>query len=123
MIKKINLAIFSSFYFIAGVNHFWHPESYLALIPPYFSCKPALNYISGMLEIACALLMLIASTRKVAMWLTIILLTAIIPAHIYLIKSHGCTSEKFCFPEWIAWIRLFPLQFILMWWAYKTGKA
>lgn len=123
MIKKINLAIFSSFYFIAGVNHFWHPESYLALIPPYFSHKPALNYISGILEIVCALLMLIASTRKVAMWLTIILLTAFIPAHIYLIKLHGCPAEKFCFPEWIAWIRLFPLQFVLMWWAYKTGKA
>lgn len=123
MFKKINLTIFSLFYFIAGINHFWHPANYIKIIPPYFPFKEFINYASGILEIACSILMLIPATRKLSMYLTIILLTAFIPAHIYLIQLNGCASADFCFPAWLAWVRLFPLQFILIWWAYKTGTA
>lgn len=122
MLKKINLAAFCIFYFVAGCNHFWHPVNYIKIIPPYFLFKEGINYASGILEIACSLLMLFSSTRKYGMYLIIFLLTAFIPAHIYLIQLHGCGSKNFCFPEWIAWIRLFPFQFLLMWWAYKTWK-
>jgi len=122
VIKKINLSVFCFFYFTAGCNHFIHPENYLKIIPPFFSHKEAINYISGSLEVICAQLMLFHSTRKYGMYLTILLLVAFIPAHIYMIQLNGCVSRDFCFPEWIAWVRLFPLQFILIWWAYKTWK-
>ncbi|MEO6219105.1 MAG: hypothetical protein ABIO81_01665 [Ginsengibacter sp.] len=122
MLKRINLIIFSLFYLIAGINHFWHPLNYVAIIPPYFPFKEAINYASGILEIGCSLSMLFSSTRKTGVCLTIILLIAFIPAHIYLIQLKGCVSANFCYPEWVAWVRLFPLQFVLMWWAYNTGK-
>lgn len=120
MLKKINLIVFCVFYLGAGCNHFIHPQNYLKIIPPYFPYKEFINYSSGFLEINCSLLMLISYTRKYAMVLTIALLIAFIPAHIYLIQLNGCVSENFCFPAWIAWLRLIPFQFILMWWAYKT---
>ncbi len=123
MFKKINLAIFCIFYFAAGCNHFWHPVNYIKIIPPYFPFKEFINYASGSLEIACSLLMLFSSTRKYGMYLIIFLLVAFIPAHIYLIQLHGCVSKNFCFPEWVVWVRLFPLQFVLMWWAFKTSKS
>ena len=122
MLKKINLTVFCLFYFGAGCNHFLHPLNYLEMIPPYFPFKEAVNYTSGILEISCSLLMMFSSTRKPAMYLAIILLVAFIPAHVYLIQLHGCISKDFCFSEWMAWVRLFPLQFILIWWAYKTWK-
>ncbi len=123
MLKKINLAVFCLFYLGAGINHFWHPVNYLAIIPPYFPFKELINYTSGVLEITSALLMLLPATRRVAMYLTIFLLIAFIPAHIYMIQLNGCVSPAFCFPAWLAWVRLFPLQFVLIWWAYKTGTS
>lgn len=123
MLKKINLVIFCLFYFGAGINHFWHPLNYLSLIPPYFPFKEMINYLSGILEISVALLMLFTSMRKMGGYLTIFLLIAFIPAHIYMIQLHGCVSPGLCYPAWVAWIRLFPLQFLLIWWAYKTGAA
>lgn len=123
MLKKINLFVFISFYLVAGVNHFVHPVNYLAIIPPYLPFKEGINYLSGALEIVCAILMAIPSLRLLGSWCIIALLVALIPAHIYLIQVNGCPSSSFCFPPWIAWVRLIPFQFILMWWAYKTGKS
>ncbi len=122
LFKKINLAIICLFYFIAGCNHFIHPANYIKIIPPYLPYKEAINYVSGSLEVIAAQLMLFVSTRKYGVWLIIFLLIAFIPAHVYLIQLHGCVSKGFCFPEWVAWVRLFPLQFLLIWWVYKTGK-
>ena len=118
--RKINLAIFGIFYFVAGCNHFAHPGIYRQFIPPYFRYQEAINYVSGSLEVICAQLMLFAATRKFGMYLTILLLLVFIPAHVYMIQLHGRISREFSFPEWVAWVRLFPLQFVLIWWAYKT---
>ncbi len=122
LFKKINLAVFCLFYFAAGCNHFLHPANYLKIIPLYFPFKLFINYASGTLEIICSVLMIFSAPRKFSMYLTIALLIAFIPAHIYLIQLGGCVSKSFCFPSWVAWIRLFPLQFILIWWAFETWK-
>jgi uncharacterized membrane protein len=95
---------------------------YVSIIPLYLPFKELINYASGVLEMICSLLMLIRATRKYAMYLTIILLILFIPAHVYLIQLHGCGTNDFCFANLLAWIRLFPFQFVLMWWAYKTWQ-
>lgn len=119
--KSINLIVLSGFYIIAGLNHFINPYSYIDLIPPYLPYHNLLNIASGITEIIAGILMLIPFTRKIAAILIIAMLIAFIPAHIYMIKMKGCVSENICVSEWLAWIRL-PLQFILMWWAWKTYK-
>lgn len=121
-LRRLSLVITCIFYAGAGINHFWHPASYLDLIPPYLPLHPLLNIISGICEISAALLMIIPSTRKFAAILIIAFLAAFIPAHVYLIQMKGCVSPKLCVSELIAWIRLFPFQFVLMWWAWKTYK-
>jgi uncharacterized membrane protein len=118
----IGLTLFCIFYVIAGINHFWHPGAYLDLIPPYMGHSAFYNFISGALEISGGLLMIIPATRKLSACLVILLLVAFIPAHIYLIQMKGCVSENLCVPGWVAWLRLFPCQFILMWWAWKTYR-
>ena len=120
LFKKISLIAICLLYIGAGINHFWHPKSYVDLIPPYFPNRILLNYFSGIAEIFSGILMIIPSTRKLAALLIIALLIVFIPAHIYWIQMHGCISKYLCTPEWFAWIRLFPFQFVLMWWAWKT---
>ena len=120
VLKIISLIVLCIFYIVAGINHFWHPTTYLDLIPPYFPNHSLINIVSGVAEIIGGLLMIIPSTRKFAALLIIVMLITFIPAHIYLIQMKGCVSQRLCFAEWIAWIRLFPFQFILIWWAWKT---
>ena len=122
LLKKVSLFILFTFYIIAGSNHFWHPTAYLDIIPPYFSNHNLINILSGICEIIAGVLMIIPVTRKISAYLIIALLIVFIPAHIYLIQQRGCVSKYLCVPGWIAWIRLFPFQFILMWWAWKTYK-
>ena len=120
MFKKISLIAVCTLYIGAGINHFWHPKSYVELIPPYFPDRVLLNYVSGILEMIAGLLMIIPPTRKIAAYLIIGLLIAFIPTHIYWIQMHGCVSIYLCTPAWLAWLRFFPFQFILIWWAWKT---
>jgi uncharacterized membrane protein len=110
------------FYVVAGVNHFWHPESYIDLIPPYLPFRPAINLSSGIFEIVFGLSLIFPSTRKTGAFGIIILMILFIPAHIYLIQMAGCVSEQLCIPAWMAWVRLFPLQFILIAWARWHAK-
>lgn len=110
------------FYLLAGINHFLHPESYYALIPPYLPFHHFINIASGLGEIILGAMLIFASTRKKATIGIIVLLILFIPAHIYMTQKGGCMSEQMCIPAWAAWIRLFPLQFILMAWAWWHRK-
>ena len=119
MAKRISLTVMTLFYLLAGINHFVKPDSYYKLIPGYLPYPVALNFISGVLEIIFALLLIFSATRKIAVYGIIALLIAFIPAHIVMIQNGFCLGNGFCLPVWATWLRLFPLQFILMWWAYS----
>ena len=120
--KKFNLVFLAVFYIIAGLNHFRNPTVYIALIPSYFGYQEEINIISGALEIAGGILMFFPRMRKAATYLIIFLLLAFIPAHIYMIQMDGCVSKNLCVPAWIAWVRLIPFQFILIWWVWQTYR-
>ena len=122
VIKKISLFAMIALYLLAGINHFIHPATYYALIPPYFPFPELINIFSGVIEISVAVLLIFLPTRKLAALIIIAMLIAFIPAHIYMIQKSGCMSVDFCVPVWIAWVRLFPLQFILMYWAWTNRK-
>lgn len=122
MLKKISLVLLVILYVSAGVNHFMNPQSYIAIIPPYLPYPSFINLASGMVEIALGILLIFSATRRVAAIGIVILLALFIPAHIYMIQKGGCINETICWPAWAAWVRLFPLQFILMWWAWCHKK-
>ena len=110
-------------YIAAGINHFWHPKVYYHIIPPYFSSRPFINAASGVIEIILGALLLFQATKGIAAYAIIAMLIAFIPAHIYLIQISRCSTPGFCWPQFLAWIRLVPGQLLLMWWAYYAGKA
>ena len=118
MIKRVSLVVMIFFYIGAGINHFWHPLPYYALIPTYLPWPKLINMTSGALELILGRLLIFSQTRKFAAYGIILMLIAFIPAHIYMIQNGWCTGSGFCLPAWATWVRLFPLQFLLMAWAW-----
>jgi len=119
MLKKISLVPMIFLYVGAGINHFIHPDGYLAIIPPYLPNHLFINIASGTIEIVLGILLIFSITRNLAVYGIIALLVLFIPAHVYMIQKGGCMSATMCWPVWVTWIRLFPLQFLLMWWAWR----
>lgn len=122
MIKNISLILMTVFYLVAGINHFLHPDNYYVLIPPYLPFHQFINMASGACEIIFGGLLISSSSRKAGAYGIVALLILFIPAHIYMIQKGGCMSVQMCVPAWLAWVRLFPLQFILIAWARWYAK-
>ncbi len=124
VIKKISLWLQSLLYMGAGINHFVHPDSYIAMIPPYIPLKTEANILVGIVELSLGLLLLVwAKQRKLVAIGIILLLLAILPAHIYHIQMDGnIPGFELVIPVWGAWLRLF-LQFLLMAWAWSARKT
>jgi uncharacterized membrane protein len=122
MIKKTSLVILTVFFLLAGINHFWHPEDYDGLIPPYLPAHQFINMASGILEVLFGVLLVFPATRKFSALGIIFLLILFIPAHIYMIQMKGCVGPEICVPESVAWLRLFPGQFLLIAWARWHAK-
>ena len=122
MFKKISLILLIILYASAGMNHFIHPTGYYSIIPPYLPNPYLINIAAGIAEIIAAILLILPNTRKFGAYLIVAMLVAFIPAHIYMIQKGGCMGAEICIPLWGAWLRLFPLQFILIVWAWWHRK-
>jgi uncharacterized membrane protein len=122
MFKKISYILIPLFYIGAGINHFVHPDGYYTIIPDYLPNPVFINLFSGAAEIILGLLFLFSKTRTIAAYGIIAMLIAFIPAHIVMIQNGFCLSNGYCLPGWATWVRLFPLQFLLMLWVWKCRK-
>lgn len=120
ILKQVGLILLILLYIGAGINHFWHPLPYYSIIPPYLPRPNLINIAAGVFELLFGLMLIFPATRKTAALGIVLMLIAFIPAHIYMIQKGGCMGPKpaLCIPLWLAWVRLFPLQFILIWWAW-----
>lgn len=116
--KKISLYAMIVFYIAAGINHFWHQELYLQIMPSCLPRPEAIVILSGICEILFAFLLLFQSTRQWAAWCIILLLIAVFPANIQMMINYWNEANS---KLWIAIVRL-PLQIVLVWWAYLFTK-
>lgn len=116
--KKISLYVMVLFYAAAGINHFIHPVFYLKIMPPRIPLHKELVFISGVLEVLFALLLLFPSTRRFAACCIIVLLIAVFPANIQMMLNYIHDKNP---GIWISVLRL-PLQLVLIWWAYGFTK-
>ncbi len=116
--RKWSLYIMALLYFLAGVNHLWHPGFYLDIMPPWLPWPQALVLISGLLEMLLGVLLLIPVTRRMAAWGIILLLIAVFPANIQMLLNYVHQDNP---GLWLAILRL-PVQFLLIWWAYVFTK-
>jgi uncharacterized membrane protein len=120
-IRRIALVLFALFFIFAGIAHFVQGEGFAAMIPEWVPFRLSLIYVTGVLEIVLAVLLLIPSTRKQARFWTAVYLIVIFPANIYAaiagIPAPGQEEAN----ELLLWIRLL-FQPLLIWWVLWAAK-
>ena len=87
-------------------------------MPNYIPFHLFCIYLSGVCEVAFAILLIPRKTRKVAAWLIVAMLVAFFIIHIHMLID-CLDNDDVMF--WVAIIRI-PLQFVLIWWAYLYTK-
>jgi len=115
--KKIGLYIFAIFLLAAGLMHFLSIDFFLNIMPPILPFPKAIVYITGVMEIALAVALVIPKTRKRAGVLAAIFLVLVFPANIYSAVA-GIPSDT---PQHLLWIRLL-FQPLLIWWVLKVSR-
>jgi uncharacterized membrane protein len=115
---RASLYIMAVFYMAAGINHFWHQQMYVKIMPPWVPFPNELICISGICETLFGALLLFSRTRRIAAWSIILILIFIFPANIQMMLNYMHESNP---GLWAAIVRL-PLQFVLIGWAYLYTK-
>jgi uncharacterized membrane protein len=115
-VKRFFLFLLGVAYLAAGIAHFWNPEFYIRIMPPYLPAHRELVELSGVAEFALGFAMLVFGARvprirRWAAWGIIALLIAVFPANIY-----AATNDIGGTGIW-AWVRL-PIQALFIWWAW-----
>jgi uncharacterized membrane protein len=110
--KAIGKGTFAALFLLGGVGHFVATGVYLKIMPPYLPHHRALVLLSGALEIALGLLLLIPATSRLAAWGLIALLIAVFPANVFMYQH----PERFGVSPTLLLLRL-PLQGLLILWA------
>ena len=118
MLKKISLFSISGLYILGGLNHFYNPAFYEAVLPAYLPAHAFLIYLSGVIEIALGILLVPIKTRRLAAYLIVAMLIVFFIPHIQMLIDFIKNDNPYL---WIAIVRI-PLQFILIWWAYSFTK-
>jgi uncharacterized membrane protein len=113
-IKTVSLYAMAAFFAAAGLGHFIFTKFFLRIMPPYIPWHKPIVYLSGLVEIGLAGLLLIPHYRVWAAWGIIALLLAVFPANLYHLTSGGAGMR---IPQWALVMRL-PLQFVLIGWAF-----
>ncbi len=75
--------MFAALFLVAGVGHFAATGLFLKIMPPYLPLHRELVLISGAIEIALGVMLLIPRTSRLAAWGLVALLIAVFPANIY----------------------------------------
>jgi uncharacterized membrane protein len=117
VVKRVLLVVMALFYVVAGANHFWNPEFYRPIMPPYLPYHDPLIYISGVAEIVLGLAVLVPRLRVAAAWGIILLLIAIFPANLHVaLYNVPLLGQAEGLGIW-NWVRL-PFQLVLIAWAW-----
>ena len=105
-------------YVAAGFNHFWHPQTYLAIMPPWLPAPNTFVLVSGICEIVLGLLLIPRFSRRWAAWGIILLLIVVFPANIQMFINYAKADHS---KTWLTLLRL-PLQAAFIGWAYQYTR-
>jgi uncharacterized membrane protein len=119
--KKISLILLIAGYLFAGINHFWHPDGYIHIIPPYIPFPKLMNILAGGFEVLFSLMLIWPKTRSIATWGIILMLAAFMPVHIQMIFNAPFMLGSLHVTLLVAWARVL-LQPVLMVWAGWYAK-
>ena len=106
---------------VASLPHFFTPERYLPMMPPFVPAPLTMIYVSGVAELLGGLGLLIPMSIQLAGWGLVLLLVAIFPANIYVALT-GANATGLPSSPWYTWSRL-PFQIVFIWWVIEAVRA
>jgi uncharacterized membrane protein len=118
ILKFAGKCIFATPFLVSGVGHFVSTNTFVKIMPPYLPLHRELVLLSGAIEIALGVLLLVPQTTRWAAWGLIALLIAVFPANIYMYQHR----ELFQIPPLVLLLRL-PLQVLLIAWAWVYARS
>jgi uncharacterized membrane protein len=119
--RSLALLLLALFWIAAGINHFWHPDFYLRIMPPWLPAHAELVWWSGVAEVVGGIAVLIPRIRQQAGWGLIALLVAVYPANIEM----ALHPERFPGISPLALYGRLPFQLLFVawaWWATRTER-
>jgi len=112
------LVVQSLFYVASGINHFWHENFYLHIMPDHYAHPLAVVKPSGVGEIPGGLGLLPPATRHFSAVGIAVMPVVFFDVHIFVLSHPGRYPEV---AEWVLWARL-PPQFALIAWAFYYAR-
>jgi uncharacterized membrane protein len=120
---RVSQRLLAAFFVFAGTMHFVIPRSYEAIMPPYLPRHREAVAVSGVAEIAGALMVIHPRTRSLAGAWLVALLAAVFPANVHMAlhpdQVRGLDPKRV--PRWALWARL-ALQPLIMLWAWRATR-
>lgn len=120
MSGRTSRRLLAAIFVFAGVMHFVIPANYVQIMPPWLPMHRELVYLSGVLEIAGGVGLLIDRTRRAAGLGLVLLLIAVWPANLQMVLNARVTDEPL-WHETLLWLRL-PLQLALIVWVWRASR-
>jgi uncharacterized membrane protein len=103
-------------FLVTGFSHFFQTEAMTAMLPPSVPGRVAIIYVTGILELAAAVGLLLPGLYRAAGICLILFLLCVLPANIYSAVNRVEMGGHAMGPSYLA-VRV-PLQIILMAWAW-----
>jgi uncharacterized membrane protein len=114
-----SLALLACLFVVGGLMHFVRPNLYQSIVPPWLPNAPLLVAVSGICEIMGGVGVLLPATRRAAGWGLIVLLVAVFPANVQMLRL-GYLNHSSELWKAALWFRL-PLQILLLWWTWRAA--
>ncbi len=114
-----SIGLLALLFVAGGAMHFILPGSYEEVVPAWLPKAPLLVRLSGIAEIVGGLGLLLPATRAAAAWGLILLLLAVFPANVEMLRlAHAAGLARL----WQAALALrLPLQGALIWWVWRAA--
>jgi uncharacterized membrane protein len=109
--------VFAALFVAGGIGHLVRPALYRRMMPPYLPWHGPLVLLSGLIEIALGIMLVVPQTSRLAAWGLIALLVAVFPANIYLYQH-----QEFLPADPRLHLLRLPLQAVLILWAYAYTR-
>ena len=114
---RLTIRIIIAIFLVSGTLHLVNPAGFMWLMPPSLPEPTALIYVSGLVELICAIGLIMK--KKWAGWLSAATLLAIWPANIWF--AFSVITQGSIGLILAAWLRL-PLQIPLIYYSIKFAK-
>ncbi|MGG3740336.1 DoxX family protein [Paenibacillus chibensis] len=120
--KRVARILFSFFFAAACVFHFIEADGFAQMLPDFVPLRLPIIYVTGVMELALGVLLLIPGTMKLTGTLIALYLVLVFPANIYAAVKHIPAPGFGSTPPAALWIRLI-FQPLLIWWVLWCSRG